>query len=77
MLQGFTWDRGAWRGGRLLNPEDGRMYSGEVRPDGDMLRLQGCAALVFCKSQVWRRLNSIPRPDAASSNTSAAKLKAE
>jgi sterol desaturase/sphingolipid hydroxylase (fatty acid hydroxylase superfamily)/uncharacterized protein (DUF2147 family) len=61
MLQDFAWDRGAWRGGRLLNPEDGRTYSGEVRPDGDVLRLRGCAAVVFCKSQVWRRLSSIPR----------------
>jgi Delta7-sterol 5-desaturase len=61
MLQDFAWDRGAWRGGRLLNPQDGRTYSGEVRPEGDLLRLKGCAALVFCQSQVWRRLSSIPR----------------
>jgi uncharacterized protein (DUF2147 family) len=62
MLRDFRWDGGAWRDGRLLNPEDGRTYSGEMRPDGDLLRLRGCAAVVFCQSQVWRRLSSIPRP---------------
>ncbi len=62
MLPDFRSDGGAWRDARLLNLEDGRTNSGEMRPDGDFLRLRGCAAVVFCQSQVWRRLSSIPRP---------------
>jgi uncharacterized protein (DUF2147 family) len=61
MLRGFRWDGGAFSGGVLLNPEDGRAYSGSIRPDGDVLRLRGCAG-PFCQTQVWRRLSAIPRP---------------
>ena len=61
MLRDFRWRDGAWRDGSLLNPEDGRTYGGSIRPDGDVLRLRGCAG-PFCQAQVWRRLSSIPRP---------------
>jgi sterol desaturase/sphingolipid hydroxylase (fatty acid hydroxylase superfamily) len=61
MLRNFRWRAEAWRDGTLLNPEDGRTYSGSIRPEGDLLRLRGCAG-PFCQTQVWRRLNSIPRP---------------
>ena len=61
MLRDFAWDRGAWIGGEVFNPEDGRTYSGSIRPDGEVLRLRGCAG-PFCQTQTWRRLSSIPRP---------------
>lgn len=61
MIRDFSWDGEAWSGGALTNPEDGRTYSGAIRPDGDVLRLRGCAG-PFCQTQVWRRLSSIPRP---------------
>jgi sterol desaturase/sphingolipid hydroxylase (fatty acid hydroxylase superfamily)/uncharacterized protein (DUF2147 family) len=61
MLRDFRWNGDAFSGGALLNPEDGRTYSGSIRPDGDVLRLRGCAG-PFCQTQVWRRLSSIPRP---------------
>lgn len=61
MLRNATWRDGAFRDGVLFNPEDGRTYRGEIRPDGDLLRLKGCAG-PFCQQQVWRRLASIPRP---------------
>ncbi len=61
MIEGLVWRDGAWRDGRLLNPEDGRIYRGAIRPDGDVLRLRGCAG-PFCQEQAWRRLSSIPRP---------------
>ena len=61
MLRDFSWDGVAFSGGVLTNPEDGRSYSGSIRPDGDLLRLRGCAG-PFCQTQVWRRLSSIPRP---------------
>ena len=55
MLEGFSWREGAFRGGRLTNPETGRTYRGAIRPDGDILRLKGCAG-PFCAKQIWRRL---------------------
>lgn len=61
MLRDFAWRDGAWVEGEVFNPEDGRTYSGSIRPDGDVLRLRGCAG-PFCQTQVWRRLSSIPRP---------------
>lgn len=62
MLRGAVWRDGAFRDGALVNPEDGRTYRGRITPDGaDVLQLQGCAG-PFCETQVWRRLESIPRP---------------
>lgn len=64
LLGGFKFEDGAFSGGWLKNPEDGATYRGQIRLDGEsVLRLKGCA-LVFCKTQVWRRLGSIPGCDA-------------
>lgn len=63
MIEGLVWRDGAWRDGRLLNPEDGHTYRGAIRAEGDLLRLRGCAG-PFCQQQTWRRLSSIPRPAA-------------
>ena len=62
MLSGFTRDGGVWRGGTVTDPQDGRTYTGEIRIQGDLLILHGCAG-IFCRDQTWRRLSSIPRPD--------------
>lgn len=61
MLRDFEWNGTAWKGGVLMNPEDGRTYRGSIRPDGDLLRLKGCSG-PFCKGEVWRRLSTVPRP---------------
>ena len=61
ILRNFAWRDEAWSGGEVFNPEDGRTYSGSLRPDGDILHLRGCAG-PFCQTQIWRRLSSIPRP---------------
>ena len=67
MLQDAVWRDGAFRDGALRSPEDGRTYRGSILVEGpDTLRLKGCAG-PFCQSQVWRRLESIPRPSAPSS----------
>jgi Delta7-sterol 5-desaturase len=64
MLRDARFRDGAFRDGVLVNPEDGRSYRGEIRVESrDVLRLKGCAG-PFCQQQVWRRLSSIPRPDA-------------
>ncbi len=42
--------------GSILNPEDGRTYSGYATVSGGSLKLKGCALKIFCKSQVWTRV---------------------
>jgi uncharacterized protein (DUF2147 family) len=62
MSRNATWRDGAFRDGELLNPEDGRTYRGQISiMSHDALSLRGCAG-PFCQAQVWRRLESIPRP---------------
>jgi sterol desaturase/sphingolipid hydroxylase (fatty acid hydroxylase superfamily) len=61
ILHDFVREGATWRGGSVLNPEDGRTYTGTIRLDGDVLRLRGWAG-PFCQTQAWRRLSSIPRP---------------
>lgn len=46
---------GAWGGGQLYNPDDGRTYTGSIRLENGALRLRGCAFVVFCQTQTWRR----------------------
>ena len=44
-----------WKG-NLLNPEDGKTYSGVITLVGDSgLNLKGCALGVFCEGETWRR----------------------
>jgi uncharacterized protein (DUF2147 family) len=59
MLGDFTWTGDAFEGGWLANPEDGRTYRGRISLADGALRLKGCA-LVFCQSQIWRRVEDIP-----------------
>jgi len=61
ILRDFVREGATWRGGSVLNPEDGRTYTGTIRLEGDILRLRGCAG-PFCQTQAWRRLSTIPRP---------------
>lgn len=61
MLDGFRLEEGAWRKGRLINPEDGKTYRGSITQRGDdLLDLKGCTARILCASQTWRRLESLP-----------------
>lgn len=60
MLGDFVWMGDAFGEGWLSNPEDGRIYRGRIRlTDEGVLELKGCA-LIFCKRQIWRRLDDIP-----------------
>lgn len=60
MLGDFVWDGDAFDDGWLSNPEDGRIYRGEIRlTNAGTLDLKGCA-FVFCRSEIWRRVSDIP-----------------
>lgn len=60
LLGGFKREGTTFVDGWLANPEDGRTYRGEIRVESQgVLRLKGCA-LVFCRSEVWRRIDDIP-----------------
>ena len=45
-----------WKGS-LLNPDDGKTYSGVITLVGaDGLNLKGCALGIFCQGETWRRV---------------------
>ena len=45
-----------WKGS-LLNPDDGKTYSGVISLVGaSALNLKGCALGVFCQGETWRRV---------------------
>lgn len=57
MLSGFTWSDGAWSGGQVYNPNDGRTYSGKITPvDANSLKLRGCVFVPLCKTDTWTRV---------------------
>lgn len=67
ILEGFAFDsdRGDWRGGRIYNPEDGRSYRATIRRrDGSTLEVKGCAARIFCQTQIWRLASTVCSADA-------------
>ncbi len=45
----------AWKGS-LYNTEDGKTYAGHVKVlSANKIKLSGCVAAIFCKSQTWTR----------------------
>lgn len=57
LLSGFEMSGGAsWSGGRIYNPEDGKTYKSKISlQDDKTLKVEGCV-LIFCKSQIWTRV---------------------
>ena len=53
MLRGLVWQKDAWRGGTLTDPNDGSEYTGKIRPGNGAVTLSGCAAIVLCQTQIW------------------------
>lgn len=57
MLSGFSWNDGAWSGGKIYNAEDGRTYGAKITSTGpNELKLRGCVFVPLCKTQTWTRL---------------------
>ena len=46
----------AWQGA-IYNPDDGKTYSATVRLSGDQMKVKGCVAGIFCKTNTFLRLN--------------------
>jgi uncharacterized protein (DUF2147 family) len=42
--------------GEVTDPADDKTYAGKAELNDSGLKLTGCAALIFCKSQSWLRL---------------------
>ena len=41
--------------GTITDPADDKTYSGNATLNGDRLAMQGCVAVVFCRTQNWQR----------------------
>ena len=41
--------------GTITDPADDKTYSGNATLKGNSLAMQGCVAVVFCKTQNWKR----------------------
>jgi len=47
---------GNWKGA-IYNPDDGQTYSATLRLDGAQMKVKGCVAGVFCKTNTFVRAN--------------------
>lgn len=45
-----------WQGA-IYNPDDGKTYSATVRQSGDQMKVKGCVAGIFCKTNTFLRTN--------------------
>lgn len=66
-----------WKGD-LFNPENGKMYKGEITLDSaNQLTLTGCLVAFLCQSETWNRVPKSALPAAEGAKTGAAHPKAE
>ena len=56
IIRGMKPDGGAYSGGTILKPDEGKVYKSkmELIEGGSKLKVSGCVAFI-CKSQVWIR----------------------
>ncbi len=47
---------GTWQGA-IYNPDDGKTYSATVRHDGSTMKVKGCVAGIFCKTNTFVKAN--------------------
>ena len=58
ILWGLTREDGAWTGGRVLDPESGKIYKAraELADEGQKLKLRGYVGVsLFGRTQTWQR----------------------
>lgn len=56
MLIGRVTGAGNSYTGTLTDPADNKTYAGIGTVKGSRVELQGCAFLIFCQTQLWRKL---------------------
>ena len=42
--------------GSITDPADNKTYSGSARINGNSMKMKGCVAKIFCKTQNWSRM---------------------
>ena len=47
---------GKWQGA-IYNPDDGKVYSGTLRYSGGSIKLKGCGAGIFCRTNTFVKSN--------------------
>jgi uncharacterized protein (DUF2147 family) len=47
---------GSWKGA-VYNPDDGKVYSGTLQQSGDSIKLKGCVAGIFCRTNTFVRVD--------------------
>lgn len=48
--------KGLWQGA-IYNPDDGKVYSGTIRHNGGTIKLKGCVAGIFCRTNTFVKVN--------------------
>lgn len=54
VLWGLSLKDGAWQGGKILDPKNGKTYRCKIWEEGNRLKVRGYIA-VFFRTQTWRR----------------------
>jgi len=47
---------GQWKGA-IYNPDDGKTYAATVKHQGGTIKVKGCVASIFCKTNTFVRMN--------------------
>lgn len=48
--------KGEWKGA-IYNPDDGKTYSATVKHSGSKMKVKGCVASIFCKTNTFVKVN--------------------
>lgn len=48
--------KGEWKGA-IYNPDDGKTYSATVKHQGNTMKVKGCVASIFCKTNTFMKVN--------------------
>ena len=54
VFSGLKLKDGKWKGGKILDPKNGKWYTCEIWPEGTTLKVRGYI-LMFFRTQTWKR----------------------
>ena len=61
IIWGLTWDDDEYNGGKVLDPESGKVYRCSMWRDGSTLKMRGKLGIFF-RTQTWKK-NTTFKPD--------------